>query len=307
MGYGPLRRRLRKQASLWEKDTHQGSGIFRLNSLVKIEHLAGIVLSLTGLRRVARRNYLDLVVEEVEHPLPGLPHSFDGFRILQLSDLHTDLCPNLVDAIRERHEGLEYDAAVLTGDYQDQIAESHNESMELLTRVVEVLKGPKYAILGNHDFIEKVPFLEYLGLSVLLNEAQAVEIGGERLWFAGVDDPHYFQTDDLVRTLSHIPDGEPSVLLSHSPEPYREAERLGFRLLLCGHTHGGQICLPGGAPILKNARVPRRLLSGLWSYGALRGYTSRGTGGCGIAARFFCQPEITVHTLKATATTSDPS
>lgn len=98
-----------------------------------------------------------------------------------------------------------------------------------------------------------------------------------------------------------MPAGEPAILLSHSPETWREAAALKFDLLLAGHTHGGQLCLPGGMPLVRNAPVPRRLLAGPWTEGTLTGYTSRGTGACGVAARLFCPPEITLHTLRRTA------
>lgn len=65
--------------------------------------------------------------------------------------------------------------------------------------------------------------------------------------------------------------------------------------MLSGHTHGGQICLPGGFALIKLAKVPRKMLAGAWQYEGLQGYTSRGTGSCGVAARFFCPPEITIH------------
>jgi predicted MPP superfamily phosphohydrolase len=69
--------------------------------------------------------------------------------------------------------------------------------------------------------------------------------------------------------------------------------------MLSGHTHGGQICLPGGFVLIRNAPVPRHMLAGAWRHAGLQGYTSRGTGSCGVAARFFCPPEITLHVLRA--------
>jgi len=74
-----------------------------------------------------------------------------------------------------------------------------------------------------------------------------------------------------------------------------------FDLHLSGHTHGGQICLPGGIPLIRNGNCPKEMIAGAWRYGKMHGYTSRGTGCCGVAARFFCPPEITVHTLRRTA------
>jgi hypothetical protein len=67
--------------------------------------------------------------------------------------------------------------------------------------------------------------------------------------------------------------------------------------MLCGHTHGGQICLPGGYPLTWDARCPRRLAAGAWSYGGMAGYTSVGAGSSVVNARLNCLPEITIHRL----------
>jgi hypothetical protein len=95
-----------------------------------------------------------------------------------------------------------------------------------------------------------------------------------------------------------IPDGEFSILISHTPEVYRQAALAGFNLLLSGHTHGGQICLPGGIPITLDSVLPRFMGSGAWKYGSLIGYTSVGAGSSIVPVRFNCPPEITLHHLR---------
>ena len=178
--------------------------------------------------------------------LPQLPAPFEGFRLMQLADLHCDLDPKLIDIIIERIDGLEYDAAVLTGDYHNKIAHDHDASLELMGRLEPHIKRPRYAILGNHDFIEKVAFLESIDLTVLLNECDVIEREGARLWICGVDDPHFFYAHDLKKARERVPHEDTAILLSHSPETYQEAEKLGYAFMLSGHTHGGQLCLPGG-------------------------------------------------------------
>jgi len=246
----------------------------------------------------AYRSFLDIRIVENEVRLVGLPPAFEGFRLLQLADLHCDLDPAIVDTVLSRLHALAYDFAVLTGDYHNRVRDEHDISLEQMGRLIPHLKAPALAILGNHDFIEKVAYLEAAGLKVLLNETHPVEREGGRLWICGIDDPHFFHTHDLQAARRGVPAGEMAILLSHSPETYHEAEALGYRLLLAGHTHGGQLCLPGGFPILRNAPVPRAMLAGPWRFGRLAGYTSRGTGACGVAARLFCPPEITIHILK---------
>jgi hypothetical protein len=79
---------------------------------------------------------------------------------------------------------------------------------------------------------------------------------------------------------------------------YRHAAYARFDAMLCGHTHGGQICLPGGIPLILNANAPRALCNGPWRYGRLQGYTSVGAGACIVDVRLNCPPEITLHTLR---------
>jgi predicted MPP superfamily phosphohydrolase len=151
--------------------------------------------------------------------------------------------------------------------------------------------------LGNHDFIEMVPGLEQLGLPILLNESVAIERGGSTLHLAGIDDTAFYKTYNLAAACHYKPIGSVAILLAHSPDVYRSAQVSCFDLVLCGHTHGGQICLPGRVPLVRNADCPSRMLAGAWQYKGLKGYTSRGTGGCGVAVRYFCPPEITLHIL----------
>ncbi|CAN5429858.1 metallophosphoesterase [soil metagenome] len=299
MGEDVLEHRILKQAGLWAAETHQGTGIFALEKIMPLDALIGLALKCSGLSGVGHRNFLNVRVVQNEVHLPGLPAAFEGFRLLQLADLHCDLDPALVDVVIPLLDGLDYDVALLTGDYHNKIAQDHDLSLGLMGRLIRHLRLPAYASLGNHDFIEKVAFLEAAGLTVLLNESVPLERNGSRLWICGVDDPHFFATHDLPKARQNIPPGEVTILLSHSPETYREADALGYSLMLSGHTHGGQFCLPGGFAIVKNAPIPRRLLVGPWREGHLRGYTSPGAGGCGVAARFFCPPEITVHTLRS--------
>lgn len=298
LGYSLLRRRITKQAGLWAREVHQGKGIFHIERFVPVDRCIRTFLRYSGLAGVGLRNFLDIQIVSNEVRIPGLPAAFRGYRILQLADLHIDLHPPLLEVILAKLRQVECDLIVLTGDYHNKIAEKADTSLALMGRLIEAFKVPAYGILGNHDFIEKAAYLEAMGLRLLLNENAAISRGAERIWVCGVDDPHYFQTDDLEKAREGVPEDGVAVLLSHSPENYEMAEKLGYALLLAGHTHGGQFCLPGGIPIIRNARAPKELISGAWRVGRMQGYTSRGTGGCGVAARFFCPPEMTVHILQ---------
>ena len=143
-----------------------------------------------------------------------------------------------------------------------------------------------------------VPELEEMGIRILLNECEAISRGHEAIYLAGIDDAHYYRVDNIEKAASDIPDSGFSILLSHTPEIYRQAAYADFDLLLSGHTHGGQICLPGSIPITLDSVLPRHMGSGPWKYGDMMGYTSVGVGCSIVPVRINCPPEITLHRLQ---------
>jgi predicted MPP superfamily phosphohydrolase len=296
LGAERVARRLQLEQAIWR---HRNGASFAGKWIpVALPWVVRTGLRAMGLSRRAYREFLDIRLVENIVPLPSLPRAFEGFRLLQISDLHSDLDPALIDRVVERLGVARFDLCVLTGDYHNQIGDAWNESLALTLRLMPHLGLQPLAVLGNHDFLAKVPAFEAGGLRVLLNESVAIERGGGRLWICGVDDAHAFRTHDLHAAGTGIPAEDCRILLSHSPETWREAAGLGYALHLSGHTHGGQICLPGGFPIVRKAPVRRALLAGPWREGAMLGYTSRGTGSCSVAARLNCPPEITIHILK---------
>jgi predicted MPP superfamily phosphohydrolase len=292
-----LRKRMRKQADHVAELVHQGEGILRLEEYIDVDALLTFLFKAFGIYRRGHRNYLDVQVVHQELRIAGLPAGLEGFRLLQLSDLHLDLDSSLTPVLQRLLKDLDYDIAVLTGDYRNCTRRDFRPCLDETAKVLAALRMPAYGILGNHDFIEMAPGLESAGLRLLLNESVIVTHREACLFLAGIDDPHFYRTHDIARASQGMPPGATAILLSHSPETYREAEAAGFHVMLAGHTHGGQICLPGGIPILRVANCPSRMLAGAWNFGNLQGYTSRGTGSTGVPARFFCRPEITIHTL----------
>jgi hypothetical protein len=123
----------------------------------------------------------------------------------------------------------------------------------------------------------------------------------KRSILAGIDDAHYYRVDNIEKAASEIPDDGFSVLLSHTPEIYRQAAHGGFDLLVSGHTHGGQICLPGSIPITLDSVLPRHMGSGPWKHRDMVGYTSVGVGTSVVPVRINCLPEITLHHLQCSA------
>jgi predicted MPP superfamily phosphohydrolase len=132
---------------------------------------------------------------------------------------------------------------------------------------------------------------------MLLNECVSISRHNEQIFLAGIDDANFYRVDSIEKAASSIPPGSFTILLSHTPEVYRHAAHAGFDLLLSGHTHGGQICLPGSVPITLDSVLPRRFGSGIWMYHEMTGYTSVGVGSSVVPIRFNCPPEITLHRL----------
>lgn len=301
MGRESAERRMRLQVDHSAALFGAGRGHLHFENIHSIRVALEALLKVSGLAGLARRNCADYRVEQVETKLANLPQAFDGYRIVQLSDLHADALIDGGSGIISALTKLDYDLAIITGDYRFETNDDYLPCLSAMKPIVEQLAAAGdgcYGILGNHDFLELVPALERMGLRMLLNERVSIVRGNDALTFAGVDDPHFYGAHDLGRALGIESADICRILLAHSPEIIVEAEQCGVDLYLCGHTHGGQICLPGGVPVIANASCGYRYLSGTWKYREMCGYTSRGTGFSTAAARFFCPPEITVHTLK---------
>ena len=278
----------------------QGRSSFHFENFEPLRYALNFFLKLTRLRSMGERNCLEHVVRHVVFHCPGLPATFDGFRLLQLSDIHSDGLSGLPAAICRKLDGLATDLCVLTGDYRFEIlGPCHNVyyAMQQIVSAVRARHGI-LGILGNHDFYEEAVELEGMGVRMLINQSAEISLGGESIWIAGVDDPHYYGCDDLDAALAGIPSGAFTVLLVHSPELYREAQERGVNLYVCGHTHAGQLCLPLLGPLLMNAQCPRAFCAGSWQYKTMAGYTSAGAGSSMAPVRFCCPPEITVIELR---------
>jgi uncharacterized protein len=258
-------------------------------------------LRLVGMLRRARRNALDIQVVENELPVAGLDPAFEGFTLLHLSDLHVDINETFVPALIERLADIEYDVCVMTGDYRSKIYGPIDATLDGMRRIRTVLHEPIYGVLGNHDSLALVTGLESLGMRMLMNEAVMLQRGGARIALVGIDDSHFYGLGSIAKAIIGVATELPSILLSHAPEVYRQAAQAGFDVMLCGHTHGGQICLPGGYPMTVDADVPRRMGRGAWRRRSMVGYTSPGAGTSIVDVRINCLPEITLHRLRCVA------
>ncbi|CAA6693018.1 MULTISPECIES: metallophosphoesterase [unclassified Lentimonas] len=299
MGAAEFAHRLEKEQIMRaRRGAGQGRGLFRFEHLWDLYGFIRGCLKVSGFWNRAHRNYFDVQVVRNEVVLDRLPAAFDGFTILQLTDLHADLHPDFPEAVRRVIEPLQYDCVAVTGDFRTCTFSDHSGATAASIEILKDVTGTCYATLGNHDSLEKVPVMEAAGIRFLLNENVAIQRGEDVLHLVGIDDPNFYQSHNFEHALRGVPTDACKVLLSHAPQTYRDAARLGFGFLMAGHTHGGQICLPGGMVVMHDKSSPRHVLSGVWREGSLQGYTSRGTGASGLPARLNCMPEVTLHVLR---------
>lgn len=274
----------------------------RLSRRRLLQSAAGVSVAAVGVAGYAWRLeawWFEVVQQELE--LPGLPEAFAGFTIAQISDLHFGrlVSPDDLKPALESVMSLRADAIVVTGDLVTHVG--HGEP-DMIVQALSHLSAPEgvFAILGNHDWwwggTLVAESLQWAGVIVLQNEHVGWQRGGQSLYLSGLGDVCVGR-HDLSEALAGLPSSAKVVLLVHEPD-FADHASLDARILLqlSGHSHGGQICVPGYGG-LHFPRFARKYTSGLYSVGSLSLYTNRGLGMIGLPLRFCCRPEITLFTL----------
>ena len=297
LGRVHARQRLGIEADHGQQVFGRGLNFFHPENWYSTHKLIQFAIQAVGMYERGQRNARDFQIRTNSIQLPHLPSAFHGFNILHLTDLHVDRDERNLTALIQTIAELEYDICVLTGDYRALTFGNVDQAITGMQRLVTMLRQPIYGILGNHDSIRMLPALEAMGITMLMNESITIEKDGTQIFLVGVDDAHYFCVDNLQKAMQDIPADDVSILLSHTPEIYRQAAHADFDVMFCGHTHGGQICLPGDIPITLDSNCPRRMGAGKWQYRNMQGYTSVGAGTSIVNVRFNCPPEVTLHRL----------
>lgn len=294
------RRRLVEQEGSHHAVKRGKRGKIHFENLRWAKSLLISMLKLTFTEGLGTRNALDVRSEHIEMKFKNLPVAFDGMVILFISDLHIDAIEKLCDRVIKASASSHYDLCILGGDYSFGHGDEGANVQGLMEKFVDGIKsrGDVYAVLGNHDKSSMAKALTGFGVRMLNNDNVCLEKDSDSMHIVGVDDCHYFGADDLDIAVSGIAPDAFKILVSHSPEIYKSADDHGFDLLLAGHTHGGQICLPDGTVLVEGASVPYKFVKGQWVYNGLTGYTSRGAGSSCVPVRFFCPPEVSFITLK---------
>jgi predicted MPP superfamily phosphohydrolase len=258
--------------------------------------VAGVGLYQYGTRVEPQR----LSVEQVQIPLKNLSPALEGLKIVQISDIHIDSYTR-IEVVQEAAalaNILQPDLIVLTGDYVHRQADAF---FELAPAAASLnAKYGIFTILGNHEIWTNAGFirerLEKAGFPVLVNEGVALGIGQETLYLAGLDDVWSGQPD-LDAALNKLPAGAPTILLCHEPDFADKAALAGrVSLQLSGHSHGGQVRLPGQGAIILPPHG-RKYDQGLYKVRDMWLYTNRGIGLGPVPYRLNCPPEVTEITL----------
>ncbi len=276
----------------------QGLNFFHIENSQLSAVIIEYTLKATGLYWRGAKNAARVCVKRNRVAAHALPPAFDGFTILHLSDLHCDMSERAMRRVDELVGTLPCDLCVITGDFRGPTFGPFEAALATVAGLRAKIASPVLAVLGNHDSARMVPGLEAMDIKVLSNECETIARGDAAIHVAGVDDPHFYRADNIEKASAAIPLEDYAILLAHTPEIYRQAAHAGFNLLLCGHTHGGQICLPGGIAITLDSALPRHMGKGAWQHHDMHGYTSVGAGASVVPVRFNCPPEITLHTLQ---------
>ena len=276
-----------------------GRWVRRCARRVNLEMGRWVYPFIPGMRLPYSRQLLrNLVLSTGEVPVPRLPAAFDGARVLLVTDIHTG--PFLqASALAEtflRLQDLQPDLILLGGDLTTGTVEEFRPFMPAFS----ALQAPLgvFAVMGNHDYYSGTPqrlveLIRQTGVTLLDNCSVRLEREGASLTLAGIDDLHWGRPD-LPAALGG---GEPPhLLLSHNPDVFFDAAWRGVGLVLAGHTHGGQIRLPGLPLVIKMSRYA--LDEGRFLSDGSQLVVSRGLGVTGVPVRWDCPPEAVLVTLR---------
>lgn len=298
--------------------------IYSLISAVGTAALAGVGLAAWGNTELRRFELKDVTVPLLP---PGTLRGRDEFRLLHISDLHMIPGQSTKEAWVSALDSLNPDLVVNTGDNLS----DERAVPDVLRALGPLLNRPGMFVFGTNDYwapqlpnpfkylfgIRRIPsyidlpwrdmraaFIER-GWQDATHQRLEFQVGPVRIAAAGVDDPHHELDDYSLIDGPPNPDADLSLALLHSPEPrvLSEFERDGYQLSLSGHTHGGQLCLPGSRALVTNCDIDRERVQGLHDFGRMKMHVSNGLGTSKfVPLRLFCRPSATL--LRITETES---
>jgi len=261
----------------------------------------GLAFGLGGSQLATRQEHAWVQTVHLKVPVHKLPDSLQHFKIAHLTDIHRSryvsrkFIKHCVQMTNEEHP----DIILLTGDYV-------THSVRYIPMVMEDLAHLKakygvYAVLGNHDYWTDPELtmvcMQKANITPLVNESVFVPCKDSGIWICGVDDL-WAGLFDLDKTFEGTSGDHPRVLLMHNPDSFKEATQFHPDLILCGHTHGGQVSLPTYGPIIVPSKYGKKYASGLFHHGSTTMFVNKGLGLITPPVRVNVRPEIAIITLQ---------
>jgi len=233
--------------------------------------------------------------------IPRLPTQFNGFSLVHITDIHHGLFVriNYIEKCLKLALNLRPDLIVITGDF---VFGSAAYAKPLASKLKLVsYKIPTYAVLGNHDYwTDDTVIKDQLSrakIYIFKNGHVALERNGGRIWLVGIDDL-WAGNPNLHKALEGTKTNEVKILLMHQPDAIENINQGEVDLILCGHTHGGQVTLPLIGPPLVPSKFGAKYAAGLFKIGDIQMYVNKGIGLIPPPVRFLTRPEIAYITLK---------
>jgi uncharacterized protein len=234
---------------------------------------------------------------------PEVPTSFDGYRIVQVSDLHDATFGENQQRLVKKIQQTKPDTIVITGDIIDSNRYNLQNSLDLIDQIVKI--ADVYYVTGNHEVatndVDRIKEkLSDRGVRVLSNETLKLERAGEAISLAGIEDPLMGKVASQMIADSRVPSDAFTVLLAHRPEDFQAYVDAGIDVTFSGHAHGGQFRIPGmGGLVAPGQGYFPKYTAGIHEQNQSKLVVSRGLGNSIIPMRLFNLPEIVVVTLKS--------
>ncbi|MBM7619678.1 putative MPP superfamily phosphohydrolase [Bacillus tianshenii] len=240
-----------------------------------------------------------------------VPASFDGYKIVQLSDLHSKSYGENQDVIVQKVSEVNPNLIVFTGDLVDSKKYNKETSLTLMKELIQI--APVYFVTGNHEWWSgKFSSLEEslldIGVKVMRNTADSITLGNESIQIIGIDDPalagdgideRSITEEAIINAMEGVGEGRFNILLSHRPELFSLYSKYSIDVVLSGHAHGGQFRMPFvGGLIAPNQGLFPKFTAGKHVSENTAMIVNRGLGNSIIPLRIFNRPEIVVLTLK---------
>lgn len=266
-----------------------------------------LAVGLAGYSGLIEPNVVD--ISRLDLKPNRLPSAFDGFKIALISDLHYGpyTGEHEIGAAVHTTNELKPDVVFLLGDFVTEPLTGNSKhgarKAEPCAKLLSRLQSPygSFAVLGNHDYATDPEFvaeaLTSHGAVLLRNAHYPIERDGARLWLIGMNDA-MFGKAALEQGLRGIPVNEAKVLLVHEPDFADESSQYGIDIQFSGHSHGGQIRIPGVHPLWL-PDLAKKYYRGYYRVRDLQLYTNRGIGTVALPFRFCAPPEVTLVTLRS--------